>query len=99
MTVTLHAPAAHHFAAGHQDIAQRAIGSALSLRGDVALLMPAFGLIGVEFLGVLATVIDGAARHLDHLGVHHGAISGATRAGVDAYESTDAAAAARTGAA
>ncbi|GAB08702.1 hypothetical protein GOARA_016_00060 [Gordonia araii NBRC 100433] len=96
MTVTLHPSTVHRFASGQLDAAQRATASALSLRGDLAPLVPTFGLIGAEFLAALAKVLDLSARHLDNLGAHHGSTAVLTRAGLASYEGADAAAAART---
>jgi len=97
MTVTLHPPTAHRFADHHRASAEQAALSAAGLRADLAPLLPAFGLIGAEFLGALAQVLDRSAAHLDDLAGHHGSITAAARGGVHAYESTDAAAAADTG--
>ncbi|MFT4199594.1 type VII secretion target [Gordonia sp. (in: high G+C Gram-positive bacteria)] len=96
MTVTLHAPTADRFAADHLATAHEVVGIALSLRGDLARLLPTFGLIGTEFLAVLARVLDEAGRHLDGLATHHGGIADATRSGVDDYSATDESAARRT---
>ncbi len=91
MTVTLHSPTAHRFAAQHRASAQQAADAAASLRGDIAPLLPTFGLIGAEFLGVLAHVLDASAGELGALGAHHASTADAARAGANAYESTDVA--------
>ncbi len=96
MTVTLHAPTAHQFAAGHRASAEHTAASLVSLRADFAGLLPAFGLIGAEFLAALAQVLDGSVRHLDDLSAHHGSIASATQVGSQAYQHTDAAGAAHT---
>lgn len=97
MTVTLHIPTAHRFAAEHRDSAQQAADAAASLRGDLAPLLPTFGLIGAEFLGVLAHVLDASAGELDGIAAHHESTADAARAGADAYEGTDDAGARRLG--
>ncbi len=98
MTVTLHTPTAHQFAAGHRDAAENTAASAAALRSDLGPLLPAFGVIGAEFLAALARFLDGSARRLDDLAGHHEAIAAGARTGVDAYQHTDATSAARTGA-
>lgn len=98
MTVTFHASTAHRFAAEHRGSAEQAAASAAALRGDLGPLLPAFGLIGAEFLGALAQVLDRSATHLDDLAAHHGSIATAARSGAYAYDRTDAAAADRTSA-
>ncbi|GAA3045754.1 hypothetical protein GCM10010528_26280 [Gordonia defluvii] len=97
MTVILHAPTAHRFAAGHRASAEQATASAAALRGDLAPLLPAFGLIGAEFLTALAQVLDRAAHYQDDLGAHHRSIAAATDSGVEGYARTDSGAATRVG--
>ena len=90
-------PTAHRFAAQHRASAQQTTDAAASLRGDIAPLLPTFGLIGAEFLGVLAHVLDASAGELDTLAAHHASTADAARAGANAYESTDEAGAVRIG--
>lgn len=97
MTVTFHTPTAHRFAARHRASAQQAADAAASLRGDIAPLLPTFGLIGAEFLGVLADVLDASAGELDALGAHHASTADAAWTGADAYERTDGAGAGKIG--
>ena len=71
------------------------VGGRAALRGDLAPLLPAFGLIGAEFLTALAQVLDRAAHYQDDLGAHHRSTAAATDSGVEGYARTDSGAAPR----